>query len=42
MTADVEAARCVTRAMNLLQVPVLDYVIAGKSVTSLRVRGVFA
>lgn len=41
-TADVEDARRVTRAMNLLQVPVLDYVIVGKSVTSLRARGVLS
>jgi DNA repair protein RadC len=39
-SADVEDARGVTRAMNLLQIPVLDYVIVGKSVSSLRARGV--
>jgi DNA repair protein RadC len=37
--ADVEDARRVMRAMNLLQIPVLDYVIVGTSVTSLRARG---
>jgi DNA repair protein RadC len=37
--ADVEDARRVMRAMSLLQIPVLDYVIVGKSVTSLRARG---
>lgn len=38
--ADAEDALRVTRAMNLLHIPVLDYVIVGRSVTSLRARGV--
>lgn len=38
--ADAEDALRVTRAMNLLNIPVLDYVIVGRSVTSLRARGV--
>jgi DNA repair protein RadC len=38
-SADVEDARRVMRAMRLLQIPVLDYVIVGRSISSLRVRG---
>jgi DNA repair protein RadC len=38
-SVDVEDARRVMRAMKLLQVAVLDYVIVGTSVTSLRARG---
>ena|GEM_PF-861778 len=41
-SADMEDARRITRAMHLLQIPVLDYVIVGKSVTSLRARGVLS
>jgi DNA repair protein RadC len=37
---DVEDARRVQRALNLLDVPLLDYVIVGQGVASLRMRGV--
>ena len=36
---DFEDARRVNRAMDLLAMPLLDYVIVGDSVTSLRQRG---
>jgi DNA repair protein RadC len=36
---DVENARRLMRAMSLLQLPILDYVVVGKSVTSLRASG---
>ena len=39
-THDFEDARRVQRAMELLGIPLLDYVIVGESVTSLRQRGV--
>jgi DNA repair protein RadC len=37
---DVEDARRVKRALDLLEIPLVDYVIAGEGVTSLRQRGV--
>jgi DNA repair protein RadC len=37
---DVEDARRVKRALDLLDIPLLDYVIVGEGVTSLRQRGV--
>jgi DNA repair protein RadC len=37
---DAEDARRVKRALDLLVIPLLDYVIFGESVTSLRQRGV--
>jgi DNA repair protein RadC len=37
---DVEDARRVKRALDLLEIPLLDYVIVGEGVTSLRQRGV--
>ncbi len=39
-THDVEDARRVKRALDLLGMPMLDYVIVGKSVTSLLQKGV--
>jgi DNA repair protein RadC len=37
---DIEGARRVKRALGLLEIPLLDYVIVGEGVTSLRQRGV--
>jgi DNA repair protein RadC len=37
---DAEDARRVKHALDLLVIPLLDYVIVGESVTSLRQRGV--
>jgi DNA repair protein RadC len=37
---DIATARLVKRALDLLNVPLLDYVIVGTTLTSLRLRGV--
>jgi DNA repair protein RadC len=40
MVYDLENARRVKRALDLLMIPLLDYVIVGESITSLLQRGI--